>query len=146
MSDNWFTTIFTGKTTEGDVVSATTMNVTKIVPFFLTIPAAITQWLDAQDKITLSTNQMITIWLVLAGLTVALVATDMICRTWGTVRGASVGDIDFVGNPAVKVNLPRDGQVVEKDAVLHRLHGAFAQVELVPSKEEILVPVNSVHS
>jgi hypothetical protein len=40
---NWFTSMFSGKTSDGDAVSASTFNVTKIVSIFVAFFAGLTQ-------------------------------------------------------------------------------------------------------
>jgi hypothetical protein len=87
LKDSWFTTIFTGKTTEGDKISATTMNVTKIVTFFVTLFAGLTQIIKlTADKFPITAGQMVAIWLVVATLVVFLVIADMATRAYVTAH------------------------------------------------------------
>lgn len=87
LKDSWFTTIFTGKTTEGDKISATTMNVTKIVSFFVALFAGLTQIIKlTADKFPITAGQMVAIWLVVATLVVFLVIADMATRAYVTAH------------------------------------------------------------
>jgi len=109
MNTNWFTSTFSGATSKGDVISASTLNVTKIVSFFAAIFAGITQVLASTDVVALSTTQMVTIWLVVAGLVVLLAITDMICRAYITGKGIRSASTEGLNLP-VDVRLHGGGE------------------------------------
>lgn len=88
---NWFTSIFSGKTTSGDVISASTMNITKIISIPAAACAAFTQALEASNQIELTAGQMVAIWLTVAGLIVVLAITDMACRAYVTGKSLGLG-------------------------------------------------------
>lgn len=91
MSDtkNWFTSMFSSKAGPGDAVSASTMNVTKIVSILLALFAGITQGLTAIDTVSLSSGQMVTIWLTAAALVVLIGIADMVCRSYVTAKSTA---------------------------------------------------------
>jgi len=91
--------MFSGATSKGDVISASTLNVTKIVSFFAAIFAGITQVLTSTDVVALTTTQMVTIWLVVAGLVVLLAITDMICRAYITGKGTGPASTEGLNLP-----------------------------------------------
>lgn len=105
---NWFTSMFSGKTAKGDAVSASAFNVTKIVSIFVTLFAGLTQGLKAAGIAGLSTTQMVTIWLVAAGLVVLLGVTDMVCRAYVTAKklGSDEASVAKLGLPLVDVRTP----------------------------------------
>jgi len=117
MNNNWFTSMFSGKTSEGDAVSASTFNVTKIVSILVTFFAGITQGLKSAGFVGLSTTQMVTIWLVSAGFVVLLVIADMICRAYVTAKMYGFGEASVAG-----LNLPpvqvQTGEKGHRDAEL----------------------------
>lgn len=88
LKDSWLTTIFTGNTTADDKISATTMNATKIVSFFVALFGGLTQVLKLTDVVKLSAGDMVTIWLTVGGLVVLLVIADMACRAYVTGKPA----------------------------------------------------------
>ena len=76
---------------KGDAVSAPALDVTMIVvSSFLVIFAVIAQLLTTTGSSRLDTTQMVTIWLVVAGLIVLLSITYMICRAHMTVSQRDV--------------------------------------------------------
>ncbi|HEX3004754.1 MAG TPA: hypothetical protein VHO27_11130 [Angustibacter sp.] len=86
---NWFTSMFSSESGAGDAVSASTMNVTKIVSILLALFAGITQGLAAIDTVSLSSGQMVTIWLTAAALVVLIGIADMVCRSYVTAKSAA---------------------------------------------------------
>jgi hypothetical protein len=98
---NWLTSMGSSDAAEGDVISASTLNVTKFVSFFAAMFAGVTQVLTSTNIVGLSTTQMVTIWLVVAGLVVLLAITDMICRAYATAKRFGSGEASVA-----KVNLP----------------------------------------
>jgi hypothetical protein len=114
---NWFTSMFSGSSSEGDTVSASTFNVTKIVSIFVAFFAGITQGLTSAGVVGLSTTQMVTIWLVAAGLVVLLSITDMVCRAYVTAKMYGFGEASVAGlHPAVHVKAK--GEKGHQDAEL----------------------------
>src|SRR5215469_13887436 len=109
MKNTWLSTMISGKTTEGDAITASTLNVTKIVSIFVAIFAGITQWLTTAGVVALSTTQMVTIWLVVAGLVVLLAITDMICRAYITGKGIRSASTEGLNLP-VDVRLHGGGE------------------------------------
>jgi hypothetical protein len=75
-----------GTKDQGDAISASTPNVTKIVSISVALFAAITQILEALGAISLSTTQQVTVWLVAAALIVLLSIADMASRAYVTVK------------------------------------------------------------
>lgn len=127
-SDGFLATMISGKTTEGDAITATSLNVTKFVSFFVAIFAGITQLLTSTNVVGLSTTQMVTIWLVVAGLVVLLGITDMICRAYVTGKQSIPTKMSELRLP-VEVRTPEGGH---RDAVMHGIDDVdgtrFAQV------------------
>lgn len=85
---NWFTSMFTGESGPGDAVSASTMNVTKIVSIVVALFAGLTTALEKMDTISLSSGQMVTIWLTVGGMITLVGITDMVCRSYVTAHTA----------------------------------------------------------
>lgn len=133
MDDSWFGTMISGKTTEGDAITATTLNVTKVVSFIVAIFAGITQWLSAENIVKLSTTQMVTIWLVVAGLIVLLSITDMICRAYVTAKRYGSGEASLADLNLSKVKVQKQGERRPQEAKLLGIltggSGQFAHVE-----------------
>ncbi len=138
----WFNSMFSSETGNGDVVSASTMNVTKIVSIFVGGFAAITQGLNAIDVVTLDANQMLVIWLVVATLIVLLGVTDMICRSYVTAKLYTAGEARLTAMGLPKVTVAESGKSpAHQDATLIGILPAggttpLAHVRLNGSKEE----------
>ena len=118
---DWFKSMFSNDTSPGDVISASTLNVTKIVTFFTAIFAGITQVLTSTNVVGLSTTQMVTIWLVVAGLVVLLAITDMIVRGYVTGKRSVPASVSGLDVPV---------EVSKQDGGGH-LHAAMIEIESV---------------
>lgn len=144
---NWFTSMFHGEAGESDSISASTLNVTKIVSIFVAVFAALTQGLKAADLVPLTPGQMVTIWLVVAALIVAIGISDMWARAYVTGKRFSVGEVPLhLGT--VDVDGPgMTHRPAELLGVLARGPGSLAHVKYSNgSAEETYVSLNKVHA
>lgn len=116
-NQNWLSSIFSGDTSDGDAISASTLNVTKIVSIFGAIFAGVTQVLTSSGVVGLSTSQMITIWLTVAGFIVLLSIADMICRAYVTGKSYGVGEAS-VANLKISVKVQGPDKRWHEDANL----------------------------
>ncbi len=118
-TSTWFSSMFSSETGNGDVVSASTMNVTKIVSIFVGGFAAITQGLNSIDVVMLDSNQMLVVWLTVATLIVLLAIADMVCRSYVTAKLYTAGEAQLtaMGLPKVRVD-ESDGSEAHRDATL----------------------------
>lgn len=144
---NWFTSMFSGKAGEGDLVSATTMNVTKIVSIAAALFAGLTQALNSlTDAVQLSSTQMVTIWLVVAGLVVVLGAVDMTCRAYVTGRRLSSGEARFPGSIPVTVVTDPEHDVRRSATLIGVIPNGSTPLAHVryPDKTEACVPITEL--
>lgn len=136
--------MFSGDTSNGDAISSSTLNITKIVSFFAAIFAGITQVLTTTNVVGLSTTQMVTIWLVVAGLVVLLAITDMICRAYVTGKRASPAPTEGLNLP-VDVQLHGGGQ---RHAVLEGTYPAgedrVGKVQWADDHTEDFIPLDEI--
>jgi len=152
MKSTWLSTMISGKTTEGDAITASTLNVTKIVSIFVAIFAGITQWLTTADVVALSTTQMVTIWLVVAGLVVLLAITDMICRAYVTAKRYGSGEASVTGFKLPHIKVRKQGELATREAqLLGILTGGSSQLAHIQwadgsakDGEDAWVPLNEV--
>jgi hypothetical protein len=136
--------MFSSDPGKGDEVTASAMNVTKIVSIFVALCAGLTQGLSVIDAVKLQPTQMVTIWLVVAALIVALGITDMACRTYATTHRAGAKEETFVAPPEVDVTV--DGHVKKADWIgwVDEKQGPLAHVRFAGDKEDSWVLLNSV--
>lgn len=135
-----------GGTSGGDVISASTLNVTKVVSFFVAIFAGITQALKAADMVSLSSGQMVAIWLTVAGLIVLLGIADMSCRTYATSRQTHNAEIMLSDKQEVSVRVGDSGERRPADLIGVVKDGDFplAHVEFHGDTEDHYVLLDNV--
>ena len=136
---------------KGDAVSAPALDVTMIVvSSFLVIFAVIAQLLTTTGSSRLDTTQMVTIWLVVAGLIVLLSITYMICRAHMTVSRDVSGEA-----PVTEQQLPHGIKIVQQGVparreaqwigILTTESGLLAHIKY-DDGSEAKVPLNQVYS
>ena len=155
---------------KGDAVSAPALDVTMIVvSSFLVIFAVIAQLLTTTGSSRLDTTQMVTIWLVVAGLIVLLSITYMICRAHMTVsrdvsgeapvteqQPTPVSQRDVSGEaPVTEQQLPHGIKIIQQGVparreaqwigILTTESGLLAHIKY-DDGSEAKVPLNQVYS
>ncbi len=145
-SSNWFTSMFSSDTSPGDVVASSTMNVTKIVSIVVALFGGLTQALNLLPNVTLSSTQMVVIWLVVAALIAALGITDMVCRTYGAAHSASVTEHVFSAPLPVDVFLNGDVKAAQWIGWTDEPADALAHVRFIQDNEDSWVRLDDVRS
>jgi hypothetical protein len=107
MESDRLSSMFSGTKDKEDAISASPLNVTKIVSISVALFAAITQALEAIGAISLSTTQQVTIWLVAAGLIVLLSITDMTCRAYVTAKTYRSGEPSSATQDVSSATVPK---------------------------------------
>ena len=142
---NWFTSMFSSDPSKGDAVSASAMNVTKIVSIFVALAAGLTQGLKSADVAPLTSNQMVVIWLTVGGLVVLICIADMFARAYVTAKTSLAHQIKLdVPLPVDVVDL--DGQHRRRSAELrYFLDGTdLAGIRYDGEDEDNYVPIEEV--
>lgn len=105
-------------TADENAISASALNITKIVSTFVAIFAVITQCLAATGAISLSPALQLTTWLVAAGLIVVLSIADMTCRAYVTAKRYGSGEASVARLQLSRVNVREQGAKDPREAEL----------------------------
>jgi hypothetical protein len=105
-------------TADENAISASTLNITKIVSVLVVISAGITQYLAATRVISLSTTLQLTTWLVAAGLIVLLSIADMSCRAYVTAKRYGSGEASVARLHLSRVSVREQGAKDPREAEL----------------------------
>lgn len=101
-----------------NAISASALNITKIVSVFVAIFAVIIQCLAATGAISLSPALQLTTWLVAAGLIVVLSIADMTCRAYVTAKRYGSGEASVARLHLSRVNVREQGAKDPREAEL----------------------------
>jgi hypothetical protein len=105
-------------TADENAISASALNITKVVSIFIVIFAVIMQGLAAARAISLSPGQQLTTWLVAAGLIVLLSIADMACRASVTAKRYGSGEASVARLHLSRVNVREQGTQDPREAEL----------------------------
>ncbi len=105
-------------TADENAISASTLNITRIVSISVAIFAVITQCLAATGVISLSPALQLTTWLVVAGLIVLLSIADMTCRAYVTAKRYGSGEASVARLHLSRVNVREQGAKDPREAEL----------------------------
>jgi hypothetical protein len=105
-------------TGDENVISASALNITKVVSICAVISAGIMQCLAAARAISLSTTLQLMTWLVVAGLVVLLSIADMTCRAYVTAKRYGSGEASVARLHLSRVSVREQGVKDPREAEL----------------------------
>ena len=142
---NWFASMFSSEAGAGDAVSASTMNVTKIVSILVALFAGITQGLKAIGTVSLTPGQMVTIWLTSAALVVVIGVADMVCRSYVTAKGVAAREEALTAPLAVEIVGDGDRRSAQLLGVYDMGELSLAHVRYTGESDTRYVALRDVH-
>jgi len=124
---NWFTSMFSGDVKDGDVVTAGTLNITKItvilVPMVTAAVAAVNAAIGKDGPLAdLTPGQRLMVFLAAFGLVGLVILTDMAVRGYVTGKQMAGSPGDFVRFPTPLVGLIKRNATDHQSCEIFGLH------------------------